>query len=258
MDHSFKKSLGQNFLINKNIILRIVSLLEPDVKSVIEIGPGSGALTHEIINNLNNINLNLIEYDDNLITKLNDTKHDNLASYKVIHEDAMCVNWERITSDLPRKLNIISNLPYNVGTRIFLNLVKESTIYNKMILMFQKEVVDRIVAKKSSKDYSKLSVISQLYLDIKKEFDVGPKNFVPAPAVVSSVITATPRNVKYDFTFEEMMSLLNIVFSSRRKMIRVSMKNKAHLIPSEYHQERPEDLDLKDFIKIVMALKMQS
>jgi 16S rRNA (adenine1518-N6/adenine1519-N6)-dimethyltransferase len=256
MDHAFKKSLGQNFLINKNIILRIISLLESDVKSVIEIGPGNGALTNEIINKFNNINLNLIEYDDNLITKLNDIKHDNLLSYKVIHQDAMLVHWAKITSDLPRKLNIISNLPYNVGTRIFLNLVKENTIYDKMILMFQKEVVDRIIAKKSSKDYSKLSVISQLYLNIKKEFDVGPKNFVPAPSVISSVITCVPRNVKYDFTFEDMMSFLNIVFSSRRKMIRVSMKNKIHLIPEEYHQERPEDLELDDFMRIVMALKL--
>ena len=250
----FKKSLGQNFLFDSNITDKIVKFSLPLSNTVIEIGPGAGTLTKSILkSNVNKIIL--IEKDKSLIKLLQNLqeKHNSIEIY---NKDALSLPiWKLGVS--PKE--VIANLPYNISTKILINLLKNSDQFVKLTMMFQKEVAKRITAKPGTKTYGRLSVISQLKTRAKILFDIPDTAFFPKPKVQSSLVQFVPyKNIKYNFDFEKMEKLTKFVFSKKRKMLRTIFKkeggtsflNSISIDPNI----RPENLTLEEFCKLEFIL----
>ena len=179
MQHFFKKSLGQHFLVNKSILKKIASIKDIRDKIIFEIGPGQGALTKEILQNKPK-KLILIEKDINLrshLLKLQD-KFKDTVSY--ICNDILNINLKDFNYN---KIQIISNLPYNIASTLIIKLIIDFDIVESMVLMVQKEVAERLSAKVSTPYYSRLSVLIQLHAFVEKVFEVEPHNFNPKPKV---------------------------------------------------------------------------
>ena len=213
-----KKSLGQNFLIDQNIINKIVNIVNIKDKNILEIGPGTGNLTLEILKRKPK-KIILIEKDNNLVDLLQN-KFDR--SVKIINEDVLKIN-ENLLHD--QVLTVFGNLPYNISTEILskwiLNLSQKKIWFNCLVLMFQKEVADRIISKFNTKDYGRLSILANWRLKIKKIFDIQPSCFQPKPKIQSSVLYFEPR--KNFLTFKNPKNLEKITrvfFMHRRKMIK--------------------------------------
>ncbi len=217
-----KKSLGQNFLINKNIIKSIVdigNITKNDI--ILEIGPGTGNLTKFILEK-NPKKIYTIEKDYNLVNLLNEKFKEKV---KVINEDILNFKINNMSNE---NLIIFGNLPYNISTQILTQWItdqKQFGSYKKLILMFQKEVANRIIAKINSKNYGRLSIIANWKLNIKKEFDISPQCFLPKPKVDSTLLSFVPKNEF--FHLKKPSSLENITrifFNQRRKMIKNPLK----------------------------------
>ena len=203
-----KKSLGQNFLIDKNICKKIVNISNLTNKIVIEIGPGKGILTDFIINNQPK-NFILIEKDyelyDFLLKKYNKTKN-----IQIINGDALFFDYSKY-----KDLIIISNLPYNISTKLILKLFKLNININELIFMIQKEVGDKFNYKKGS--INKYKFITYLTSKIKIHFDVSANVFYPKPKVTSSVVSFQLNSKKYNW--REIENFTNIFFKNKRKKI---------------------------------------
>ena len=213
-----KKSLGQNFLIDKNIIEKICNvgnLSEND--NVLEIGPGGGNLTEFILQKKPK-KFYVIEKDENLIKHLID-RFDNKIT--IINQDILKYDLKLLND---KDFIIFGNLPYNISSQILINLINYSYSkfsYKKLILMFQKEVADRILAHDNSKNYGRLSIISSWKLDIKKIMDVYPSSFFPKPKVMSSLLLFEPKINYIKFkNSKNLEHITNVFFNQRRKMIK--------------------------------------
>ena len=213
-----KKSLGQNFLIDQNIINKIVNIVNIKDKNILEIGPGTGNLTIEILKRKPK-KIILIEKDNNLVNLLQN-RFDR--SVKIISEDVLKVNESLLDDQI---LTVFGNLPYNISTEILskwiLNLSQNKIWFNCLVLMFQKEVADRIISKFNTKDYGRLSILANWRLNIKKIFDIQPSCFQPKPKIQSSVLFFEPR--KNFLKFKNPKNLEKITrafFMHRRKMIK--------------------------------------
>lgn len=213
-----KKSLGQNFLIDKNIINKIVETGSIKNKNVLEIGPGTGNLTKEILNKQPK-NLIVVEKDLNLSSILN-KKFKNFI--KVINDDILKIDEKKIFNE---KLIVFGNLPYNISTEILckwiLNLDKNHFWFEELILMFQKEVADRIISSFNTSNYSRLTVLANWKLNIKKICDISPNCFFPKPKIESTLLFFSPKN--HFITLDNPKNLEKITkvfFNHRRKMLR--------------------------------------
>ena len=255
MQHFFKKSLGQHFLINKTILKKIVSLDDIKDKIIFEIGPGQGALTKEILQNKPK-RLILIEKDKNLKTSLAKLQEKFKDIISLIDDDVLNINLKDFNYN---KIKIISNLPYNIASTLIIKLIKNYDIIESMVLMVQKEVAERLSARVSTSFYSRLSVLIQLHAEVEKVFDVEPYNFNPRPKVESTVIKIMPyrkRKIHYD----RLDNVLKISFKQRRKTIKNNLKTffidaekkilKCGIDPSS----RPQDLKPIDFVKLSKIL----
>ncbi len=246
-----KKSLGQNFILSSEIIKRIVVLAgNLENFNVIEIGPGYGALTREILVH-NPKSLLSIEKDRDLVKHHDQLLNEHQGKYRIIEADALHVIEEEL---IERPVKVIANLPYNISVALFLNWLNNIKFFTNLTLMFQKEVADRITARPNSKDYGSLSVLSQLLCDIKKEFDIEPKEFFPRPKVHSSVITVNPLPTpKFAVNLETLTRLTRAVFAQRRKMLRNSLQNITNHAETVLENaklsgnERPENLTIEQF-----------
>ena len=251
----FKKSLGQNFLIDKNIINKIISLVKIKGKNIIEIGPGNGALTNEIFKRKPK-SLILIEKDHNLI---NDLKRFFLKEKKVkiFNEDVLQID---IDSICKKNTIIFGNLPYNISSQILVKILKFKNLptnIGDIILMFQKELGEKIVGKFSTKSYGRLSILTNLRLKIIKKFLVSPFSFFPKPKVLSMVIHFQPKK-KTNHRIKEIKSLekiTNIIFSNRRKMVNKNIKKilsskKIKKIPGLNLNLRPSEIKPEIYYKI--------
>ena len=217
-----KKSLGQNFLIDKNIIKSIVNV--GDVKKnnvILEVGPGTGNLTEYILKK-NPKKIFVIEKDSNLVNLLNGKFSDKI---NILNKDILKFDLNNISKE---KIIIFGNLPYNISTKILTQWIttpEKFKCYKKLILMFQKEVADRILAKTNSRNYGRLSIISNWRLNIKKEFNISPQCFFPKPKVDSTLLSFVP---KKEFFYiknpENLEKITRIFFNQRRKMIKNSLK----------------------------------
>ena len=215
------KSLGQNFLFDLNLTDKIVKNSEPICPTVIEIGPGPGGLTRSILKKKPNV-LYTIDKDkqsEKMLTDIKKIYRDNLI---IITDDALHYPiWE--LGDSPRQ--VIANLPYNTGTKMLTSWLKHIQHFDLLTLMFQKEVADRIVAKEGSKNYGRLSILTNWLTKSKKLFDIPSKAFIPRPKITSSVIQLKPLHKPlYNVSFESIEKITQMAFSQRRKMIKTSLK----------------------------------
>ncbi len=217
-----KKSLGQNFLNDSNVLTKIInlgSLTESDI--ILEIGPGTGNLTEKIIEKSPK-EIHVVEKDINLSNLLKQ-KYGNKIN--VINKDILeCYDDFKFNT----QVKVFGNLPYNISTRILVSLIRIKNLNNffsKFIFIFQKEVADRIVANNNSKDYGRLSILSSWKFEKKKILDISPNSFYPKPKVWSSLISLTPKskieNLQQSKNLEH---ITNIFFNQRRKMIKKPMQ----------------------------------
>ena len=254
-DFKFKKSLGQNFLFDTNITDKIAKYSLPLSNTVIEIGPGAGTLTKSILK-LNVNKIILIEKDKSLIKLLQNLK-EKYNSIEIYNKDALSFPIWKLGIG-PRE--VIANLPYNISTKILVNLLKNSSQFTKLTMMFQKEVANRIIARPGTRNYGRLSVISQLKTKVKILFDIPDTAFFPKPKVQSSLVQFIPyKNKKYNFHFDQMEQLTKFVFSKKRKMLRTIFKSEGGTSflnsISVNPNIRPENLTLEEFCKLEFALK---
>ena len=212
-----KKSLGQNFLIDREVLEKIVSVTDIVNKEVLEIGPGSGNLTTYILKQKPK-KLYVVEKDDNLAILLRE-KFD--TEIEIINEDILKVSEDKITD---QKLSVFGNLPYNISTEILsrwiLNL-DSNFWFESLVLMFQKEVADRIVSEFNNSKYGRLSILSNWKLNVKKIIDIKPQSFSPRPKIDSSLLLFTPKENFFELKDpKNLEKITRIFFSQRRKMLK--------------------------------------
>ncbi len=250
-----KKSLGQNFLIDKNIISKIINETKINNQSIIEIGPGKGALTDEILKKKPK-SLKIIEKDNFYAKKLLE-KYRNNKTIKVYNEDILKFDIEKIMN---KNSIIFGNLPYNISSQIlvkFLRLKNPSSKFKNLIFMFQKELGEKIISKYPSSNYGRLSILTNFSLDVIKKFTVSSNCFFPKPKVTSMVIHFKPKNHN-KFNIKDISNLeivTNIFFSNRRKMINKSIKklfnkNKINSISNLNLNLRPSNISPEIYYRI--------
>ena len=250
-----KKSLGQNYLIDNNFLKKIVDIVKIKNKHVIEIGPGKGALTNEILVRQPK-SLLIIEKDFKLYENLKE-KYFNNNKVKILNADILKFNIEKFI-----KYNscIFGNLPYNISSQILIKFIKFKIWpprFKDLVFMFQKELGEKIVGKYPSSNYGRLSIISNYQLTIQKKFLVSANCFFPKPKVTSMVIHAKPKKNNL-FTIKNLNNLekiTNILFSSKRKMINKNIlklidRNKIKKIPGINLKSRPLEIKPDIYYKI--------
>ena len=256
--YSPKKSLGQNFLTDKNIIKKIIKIGNISKnKTILEIGPGYGNLTNYIIEK-NPKQIFAIEKDKKLFLFLKN-KFKNVDNFSVINEDILNFIGKRFFAS---GVTVLGNLPYNISTQILASLIllpKWPPWYETLILMFQKEVANRILAKTNSKEFGRLAVLCNWRLEIKKHFNISSNSFFPIPKVNSTILSFKPKrsfiNLKNPYNLE---MVTRILFSSRRKIIKKNLlklfKNNISAV-NELKidlKKRPEELSCENFYKIAV------
>jgi len=236
-----KKSLGQNFLIDKNIIKKIVNLTEIRNKNIIEIGPGKGALTDEILKEKPK-SLILIEKDDKFVKELR-LKYDLNRVVRILNSDILKIDIQKIIKE---NTTIFGNLPYNISSQIlvkFLRLKNTPLKFKNIIFMFQKELGKKISGKYLTLNYSRISILTKYKFEIVKNFLVSPNCFFPRPKIDSMVIHFQPvkRNKYFIKNILNLEKITNILFSNKRKMIN---KNITKILKSD-QIEKMKNLNLK-------------
>lgn len=254
--HQFKKSLGQNFLQNHHIVKKIADLINNDVDGIIEIGPGIGALTQELLK-LAKPTL-CVELDDNLIDKLNHQFADNV-NFSLMHMDCLKLNETIINNHFGiKQLALVANIPYYITSAIITMYIEKLTTVKTAILMVQKEVAKRICATPKQKAYGSLSVFCQTFCDVKLEFLVKKENFYPQPKVDSAIIQLIKHDVDID---KELYSqFLQACFHQKRKtlvnnLVHATKLEKQKIITflESYHiciTARAEELEVHEFIQL--------
>ncbi len=251
-----KKSLGQNFLIDQNIIRKILRLKRIYKKNVVEIGPGRGAITDKIIEEKPN-SLILIEKDKTLLDKLK-KKYKKEKFIEYLNEDILKVDIEK---KIKKNTIIFGNLPYNISSQIlvkFLKFRKWPPNFEDLILMFQKEVAEKI----TGKSYGRLSIIANYRLKILNKFHISANCFFPKPKVNSSILHFSPiinSNIKIK-NIDNLENITNIFFSSKRKMIKKNLhkmfnENQIKKFNNLNQNDRPSDLEKEFFYKAVEILE---
>ena len=212
-----KKSLGQNFLTDRKVLEKIANTAVIKDKTILEVGPGTGNLTSFILKNKPK-KIYVIEKDDDLAKNLEEAFKDQLT---VINDDILNLNENLFFKE---NVTVFGNLPYNISTEILskwiINL-KENSWFNCLVLMFQKEVADRIIAKSNTSSYGRLSVLSNWKLEIKKILDIKPESFSPKPKIDSTLLLFTPKNKFFKINdSKNLEKVTRIFFNQRRKMIK--------------------------------------
>ena len=251
VEFKHKKSLGQNFLINKTILKKISSLKDFKNQEVVEVGPGKGYLTEFLIKKKPS-KLILIEKDRQLETVLTNLIKNKSIKIKLIIEDALKISINKLSKN---KIVLIGNLPYNIATTLILNWLRYIHSFESIVVMVQKEVASRLSAKEKTKHYGRTSVLVQVVADVKIKFDVAPENFFPKPKVHSSVIEIIPKE-KIKFNYKKLDKLLKLSFMHKRK----TLKNNLSKISSNIEEKifkcginpalRPEEISPNQFIKL--------
>lgn len=257
-DFNFKKSLGQNFLIDDNIKRKIVESASIDEGSlIIEVGPGSGAITKYLVTF--GVPVIAFEIDERLKSELESINASNL---KVIFKDFLKVNLKEVLSKYKyKKIHLIANLPYYITTPIITKVMEEELVY-EMIIMVQKEVGDRFKASPNTKEYNSLSVFLQYYFDISKVTLVSRNSFVPKPNVDSIVLKFVKKDKLLEVNnIELFFKFVRDSFTQKRKNLRNNLKNydlekieKALNVLNKDLTYRAEQLSIEDFIFVVNSL----
>ena len=212
-----KKSLGQNFLIDRDILKKIVSTTPITNKIIVEVGPGTGNLTSFILKNKPK-KMFVIEKDNELANNLGETFKDKIT---IINDDILNINESLLFHD---KVTVFGNLPYNISTEILskwiINL-KENSWFDCLVLMFQKEVADRIISKFNSSKYGRLSILTNWKLNVKKICDIKPESFSPRPKIDSSLLFFSPKKNFFKIKNpKNLEKITRVFFNHRRKMLK--------------------------------------
>lgn len=248
---SASKRFGQNYIFSRSINQKIVSF-SGDIKNktVLEIGPGPGGLTLEILEK-NPKKFIIVELDKLWADAWSDITRD-FNNVVVINSDILRVNIEDLKPDI-----IISNLPYNISSQVLFKVLPIMHTFEKIVFMFQKELADRICADFGSKTYGKLSVLTQWKALVKKELVLPPGVFTPSPKVYSAVLSFSPK-LKDDINFDQFNRLLTAAFSSRRKQVLKLINREFNCDYSQVFERigikntaRAEEISVEEFLKIV-------
>ena len=249
-----KKSLGQNFLIDQKVLEQIVDTVEIKNKEVLEIGPGSGNLTTFILKK-NPKKFYTIEKDNELALLLHDKFINQIT---IINDDVLKISEDKISTE---KLTVFGNLPYNISTEILskwiVNLDKKIWFEN-LVLMFQKEVAERIIAESNTSKYGRLSILSNWKLNIKKIMDIKPQSFSPRPKIDSTLLLFTPKDKIFKLNDAKNLEMITrVFFSQRRKMLKKPFNqvfNNAKEVADKFNINlnlRPQNLEPEMYFKLV-------
>lgn len=252
--HQARKRFGQNFLHDEAVIDRIISGINPRVgDTMVEIGPGLGALTEPLLDALDG-KLNVVELDRDLIPVLR-TKFFNYPGFTIHEADALKFNFDTL-GDEDNLIRVVGNLPYNISTPLIFHLLTNITHLKDMHFMLQKEVVERMAATPGDSNYGRLGIMSQYYCRVQPLFIVPPEAFDPAPKVESAIVRLTPHKT-LPYPVENLERLQNIVrsaFTKRRKTLRNAL---AGVVEPQALEDlnidsklRPENLTLEQYTQL--------
>ncbi len=256
--NKIKRSLGQNFLIDNNIINKIVEIGDISKnKKILEIGPGLGSLTNKIIE-MNPKSLIAVEKDKNLVEPLKN-KFKKFNNLKVVNNDILNL---LENNNFGNDIIVFGNLPYNISTKIISSLIllkKWPPWYKMLIFMFQREVADRIIANDNDKNFGRLSILCKWRLDIKKHFNVSKNCFFPKPKVDSTILSFKPKKEIFKISKpKNLETVTRVLFSNRRKMINKSFLKLFRgkiFVADELNlnlKKRPEEINREMFYKIAI------
>ena len=256
--NKIKKSLGQNFLIDNNVINKIIKIAKISKNhKILEIGPGLGSLTNKILE-MNPAFVFAVEKDRNLIESLNE-KFKNFNKIKIINNDILNL---LENNRFGNNITVFGNLPYNISTKIISTLVllnKWPPWYKNLIFMFQKEVADRIVAKDNDKNFGRLSILCNWRLNVKKHFNVSKNCFFPKPKIDSTILSFEPKKNIFELNNpKNLETVTRVLFSNRRKMINKSFLKlfKGNIYVADELKlnlkKRPEEIKSEMFYKIAI------
>ena len=251
-----KKSLGQNFLVDRNTLEKIVSVAQIKDKTILEVGPGTGNLTSFILKKKPK-KIVVIEKDENLANHLQETFKDQIT---IINDDVLEIDESSLFKS---KVTVFGNLPYNISTEILSKWITNSSKdlwFNNLILMFQKEVADRIIAKFNTSNYGRLSIISNWKLDVEKICDIKPECFSPRPKIDSSLLFFSPKKDFFKIKNpKNLEKVTRIFFNHRRKMLKKPFNqlfNGDQRVLNELKIDlnlRPQNLDFDTYYQLTCA-----
>jgi len=252
------KSYGQHFLHDKLVLEKIVLAIKKyhQQENIIEIGPGTGALTEYLLKDFSN--LTCIEVDKRCIDYLNIHLLPKNAGLGIIDADFMKLDLKSIIKD---QTAIVGNFPYNISSQIVFKILENYENIPFMVGMFQKEMGHRIASKNVSKEYGVISVLAQLLYDVEVEFDIFPESFSPPPKVMSSVISMRRKeNIHLDFDFKLFRNIVKAGFNQRRKMLRNGLSGIAskELLQQDIFNKRAEQLSVQDFIDLTKMISQSN
>jgi len=249
-----KKSLGQNFLIDRDVLEQIVDTVDITDKEILEIGPGSGNLTTYILKKKPK-KVYVIEKDDDLALLLKDQFNNEI---EIINDDILNISEDKISD---KRLTVFGNLPYNISTEILAKWIVNMGVnvwFESLVLMFQKEVADRIIAASNTSKYGRLSILSNWKLNIKKIIDIKPQSFSPRPKIDSSLLLFTPKENFFELENAKNLEMITrVFFSQRRKMLKKPFNQvfkNAKEVSEKFNINlnlRPQNLEAEMYYKLV-------
>ena len=249
-----KKSLGQNFLVDQNILKQIVNAVQIENREILEIGPGTGNLTTHILKK-NPKKIYVIEKDDDLSLFLNKKFNNEI---NIINNDVLKISENKISKE---KLIVFGNLPYNISTEILAKWIvnlDENFWFSELVLMFQKEVADRIIAKSDTSKYGRLSILSSWKLNVEKIVDIKPESFLPKPKIDSTLLIFSPKKKIFKVNNAKNLEMITkIFFNQRRKMIKKPFNQifkNAKEVANKFDIDlnlRPQNLKPETYYKLV-------
>ncbi len=240
-----KKSFGQNFLVDQNYIAKIIAALNPQKdETIIEIGAGRGALTEILIES--GANVIAIELERDMIAILRE-RFARKENFKLVESDALKIDFSALSTQHPAlSTKLVANLPFNISTAILQKLIEQRDCFSEMVLMFQREVVERITAKVGNSERGFLTVLTEAHLESEKLFDVPPNAFLPAPKVWSAVVRLKPKadvEIENEILFREIVSAC---FRQKRKTILNNLKN----APPNLREKIEKRYDTQKFLEM--------
>jgi len=254
--HRARKRFGQNFLVDPDIITRIVSAINPQPNdNLIEIGPGKAAITEHLVAACPA--MSIVELDRDLVTFLQ-TKFEHVPQLSIYSGDALSTDFSEFHDG--RKLRLVGNLPYNISTPLLFHLLSVGHLIEDMHFMLQREVVDRLSASAGTKSYGRLSVMIQYHCRVLPIIPVPPTAFRPAPKVQSAVVRLKPYSIKPCIAKNEgfLSQLVNLCFQTRRKTLKNCLQSYQqhldHLSEIIDLSQRPDQLHVSDFVAMSNAL----
>jgi len=240
-----KKSFGQNFLVDQNYIAKIIAALNPkEGETIIEIGAGRGALTEILVES--GANVIAIELEHGMIAVLRE-RFARKENFKLVESDALKIDFSALSTQHPAlSTKLVANLPFNISTAILQKLIEQRDCFSEMVLMFQREVVERITAKVGNSERGFLTVLTEAHLESEKLFDVPPNAFLPAPKVWSAVVRLKPKadvEIENEILFREIVSA---GFRQKRKTILNNLKN----APPNLREKIEKRYDTQKFLEM--------